>query len=40
MRNTIISAIILGLFAIIGTALVSFTYDATREKIKTNQRMA
>ncbi|HED17536.1 MAG TPA: electron transport complex subunit RsxG [Gammaproteobacteria bacterium] len=40
MRNTIISAIILSLFAIIGTALVSFTYDATREKIKTNQRMA
>jgi len=40
MRNTIISAIILGLFAVIGTTLVSYTYDATREKIKTNQRMA
>jgi len=40
MRNTIISAIILGLFAVIGTTLVSYTYDATREKIKANQRMA
>jgi len=40
MRNTIISAIILGLFAIIGTTLVSFTHEATKERIATNQRMA
>ena len=40
MRNTSISAIILGLFAVIGTTLVSFTYDSTREQIKANQRMA
>lgn len=40
MRNTGISAIILGLFAVIGTTLVSFTYESTHEQIKTNQRMA
>ncbi len=40
MRNTAISAIILGLFAIIGTTLVAYTFESTKEQIKTNQRMA
>lgn len=39
MRNVIIpSTVILGLFAMIGTALVAFTFDVTRERIAATER--
>jgi len=37
-RNSVISAIILCLFAIAGTAMVAFTYDQTRDRIAANER--
>jgi electron transport complex protein RnfG len=37
-RNSVISAIILCLFAIAGTAMVAFTYDRTRDRIAANER--
>ena len=37
-RQIIITTIILLLFAVIGTALVSFTFDNTRERIAANER--
>ena len=37
-RQIIITTIILLLFAIIGTALVAFTFDNTRERIAANER--
>jgi len=37
-RNSVITAVILGLFAIAGTAMVSFTYDRTRDRIAANER--
>jgi electron transport complex protein RnfG len=37
-RQIIITTIILLLFAVIGTALVSYTFDNTRERIAANER--
>ncbi len=38
MRNIITSAVMLGLFAMIGTALVAFTFDVTHERIAATER--
>ncbi len=40
IRNMIISAIVLSLFAVIGTFFVSYTYDHTIDQINENQRLA
>lgn len=37
-KNMMRSALVLMLFAIIGTALVAFTYDAARDRIAENER--
>ena len=37
-RQSFITATILLLFALVGTALVAFTYDSTRERIAANER--
>ena len=37
-RNSFITAVILCLFAIAGTAMVAFTYDRTRDRIAANER--
>ena len=39
-RNSLITAVILGLFAITGTTLVAFTYDRTLDRIAANEREA
>jgi electron transport complex protein RnfG len=36
----VIAAVLLGMFAVIGTTLVSFTYENTRERIAENERQA
>jgi electron transport complex protein RnfG len=38
LRNMIISALLLGIFAVLGTAVVSFTYDVTAETIADNEK--
>ena len=38
VRHMIISAALLGLFAIIGTTMVAMIYDATEERIAANER--
>jgi len=38
MRNMIISALLLGLFAVAGTAIVSLTFDLTRDTIADMER--
>lgn len=40
IKNMIISALVLALFAIIGTFFVSFTYDNTIDRINENKRLA
>ena len=40
VRNMIISAVVLALFAITGTFFVSYTFDNTIEKINENKRLA
>ena len=40
VRNMIISAIVLALFAAVGTFFVSYTYDNTIDRIKENKRLA
>jgi len=40
IRNMIISAIVLALFAVIGTFIVSYTYDHTIDQINENNRLA
>ncbi len=40
VKNMIISAVVLALFAIAGTFFVSYTYDNTIDKIKENKRLA
>ena len=40
VRNMIISALALAIFAIAGTFLVSYTFDNTVDRIKENQRLA
>jgi len=37
-RNSVITAVILSLFAIAGTTMVAFTYDRTRDRIAANER--
>ncbi|HEC07753.1 MAG TPA: electron transporter RnfG, partial [Thiolapillus brandeum] len=39
-RNIFISAAILGIFGILGAALVAFTWNATAERIALNQQQA
>lgn len=39
-RNMIISAILLALFAIVGTFFVTYTYDNTIDRINENKRLA
>lgn len=39
-RYILVSGLILGLFAVIGTALVGITHEATREKIEFNEKQA
>jgi electron transport complex protein RnfG len=36
----VIAAVLLGMFAVVGTTLVSFTYENTRERILDNERKA
>lgn len=38
--NILISGLILGLFAMVGTALVGFTFESTADKIADNERLA
>ena len=40
IRNMLISAAILGLFAVLGTGMVSYTYQVTKPQIKENERQA
>lgn len=40
VRNMIISALVLSLFAIIGTFFVSYTFDHTIDRINENKRLA
>lgn len=40
LRTMLISALLLGLFAILGTGLVALTYDQTKERIAANEREA
>lgn len=40
VRNMIISAVVLALFAIVGTFFVSFTYNNTIDRINENKRLA
>jgi len=40
IKNMIISAVVLALFAIIGTFFVSYTYDNTIDRINENKRLA
>lgn len=37
-KNMLVNAIILGLFAIIGTAIVAFTFENTEQRIEDNRR--
>lgn len=38
LKKMLLSASLLGLFAVIGTSLVAFTYETTRERIAQNER--
>jgi Na+-translocating ferredoxin:NAD+ oxidoreductase subunit G len=40
VRHILGSAILLGLFAVVGSSLVGFTYEATRAQIAENERLA
>jgi len=40
IRNMLIGAAILGLFAVVGTGLVSYTYQVTKPHILENERLA
>jgi len=40
LKKMIISAVLLGVFAIVGTTMVAFTFDQTKEQIKENQKQA
>ncbi len=40
VRHMAGSAVVLTLFAVVGTAMVSFTFDGTREQIAENERQA
>jgi len=38
LKKMLLSASLLGLFAVLGTSLVAFTYESTRERIAQNER--
>jgi electron transport complex protein RnfG len=38
IRHMVISAVVLGLFAVLGTVMVALTYDATADQIAANHR--
>jgi len=38
LRNMLISAVLLGLFAVAGSGLLAFTYDQTKDRIAANHR--
>jgi len=38
VRNMLISAVLLGIFAVLGTAVVSYTYDVTADTIAENEK--
>lgn len=40
IRKMLVSAVVLGVFAIVGTAMVSFTFENTKEQIAENQKQA
>lgn len=40
LKKMIISSIVLGLFAILGTAMVAFTFEQTKEQIEENHKQA
>ncbi len=40
MQKMIISAIVLGIFSVVGTTMVAFTFEQTKEKIKENHKLA
>ena len=40
MKNVILSGLLLAVFAVVGTGLVAYTFDNTREQIAANQREA
>lgn len=40
IKKMIISSVVLGLFAVVGTTMVAFTFDQTKEQIAENYRQA
>jgi len=40
IKKMLVSAIVLGTFAIVGTAMVAFTFDQTKDQIAENQKQA
>lgn len=40
LKKMLISAIVLGTFAVVGTAMVAFTFEQTKEQIAENQKQA
>ncbi len=40
LKKMLISSTVLGLFAIVGTSMVAFTFENTKEQIKENHRLA
>jgi len=40
LRKMIVSAVLLGAFAVLGTTMVAVTFDQTKEKIQQNQKLA
>ena len=40
LRKMIVSAIVLGVFAITGTTMVAFTFEQTKDQIAENQKQA
>jgi len=40
IRKMIVSAVVLGVFSVVGTTMVAFTFETTKDKIKENQKQA
>ncbi len=40
MQKMIISAVVLGIFSVVGTTMVAFTFEQTKEKIQENHKQA
>ena len=38
LKKMLLSAVLLGLFAVVGTGLVAFTYENTKQRIAENER--